>query len=337
MFDLVVISAVIIAVGILMYALLDGFDLGIGILFPYAPTEEDRSTMMNSVAPVWDGNETWLILGGGGLLVFFPTAYAIVLPAFYIPVFAMLFALIFRGVAFEFRHSARTSRGIWNNAFHYGSLIAAFSQGVLLGALIEGVVVVDNKFAGGMFDWLSAFSLLTGVGVVAAYGLSGACWLIYKTEGELQSWARGAAIVMGGAMMIIFGAISVLTPLIRPAISDRWFEGLNPLFLFPIPALALLVAAFLAYAILSRKEIAPLLSTYALFVLAYIGFGVSLWPDIIPPSVTIWDAAAPRPSLIFSLVGVVIVLPMVLGYTVYAYSVFRGKTGPDEAYGHHHG
>lgn len=334
--DLALISAIIIAVGILMYTFLDGFDLGVGILFPFAPDDRSRSLMMNSVAPVWDGNETWLILGGGGLLVFFPLVYSIVLPAFYIPVMAMLFALIFRGVAFEFRHSARTSKYLWDRSFFWGSFVAAFMQGILIGALISGVKVVDGKFAGGLFDWFSPFTVLTGLGVVFAYALSGACWTIWKTEGDTQSWARNMAVISAGGMLIVMAAVSVITPLIRPEISDRWFNGLNSLFLFPIPMLALVAGALLFYAILSRKEVMPLLLTYVLFVTGYLGIAISLWPHIVPPSVTIWDAIAPDSSVIFALIGVGLVLPMVLGYTVYAYTVFKGKVSEDEGYGTEH-
>jgi cytochrome d ubiquinol oxidase subunit II len=291
--------------------------------------------MINSVAPIWDGNETWLILGGGGLLVFFPAAYSIALPAFYIPVMAMLFALIFRGVTFEFRHQAHTSTHLWNRSFFWGSLIAAFMQGVLLGALVQGVEVENLRYTGGMFDWLTPFSILTGIGVVMGYGLLGATWVIYKTEGEIQEWAHRAAIVMGSGMLVAMAAVSVMTPLLRPAIADRWFGGVNLLYLSPIPLLTFALAVTLFWSILSRRELLPFLSAIGLFILGLAGIAISLYPNIIPPSVTVWDAVAPRSSVIFAMVGVAVVLPMVLIYTVYAYSVFHGKASAEGGYAHH--
>ena len=311
---LAIISGAVIGVAILMYVVLDGFDLGVGILFPFATDEGARDTMINSVAPVWDGNETWLILGGGGLLVFFPVAYSIALPAFYIPVMAMLFALIFRGVTFEFRHQAHTSTHLWNRSFFWGSLIAAFMQGVLLGALVQGVEVEGVRYAGGMFDWLTPFSILTGIGVVAGYGLLGATWLIYKTEGHVQDWARSSATVLGGGTLIAMAAVSVMTP---------------------IPLLTLTLAVSLFWSIFSKRELLPFLSSIGLFVLGFSGIAISLYPNIIPPSVAVWDAVAPRSSVIFALVGVAVVLPMVLLYTVYAYSVFHGKASEHGGYAHH--
>ncbi len=330
---LALISAGIIAAAILGYVLLDGFDLGTGILFPFAPDGRSRNIMMNSVAPVWDGNETWLVLGGGGLMVFFPLVYSIALPAFYIPVMLMLFALIFRGVAFEFRHQADTSTHLWSASFFGGSLIAAFMQGVLVGALVQGVHVDGLHYAGGMFDWLSPFTVLTGLGTVVGYGLLGATWVILKTEGDLQAWARRAALVLAGGVLIAMAAVSVLTPFLRPAIADRWFSGINLVFLFPIPVITALLAAWLFYVILSGRELAPFVSSIGLFVLGFAGIGISLYPHIIPPDITIYDAIAPRSSVIFAMVGVALVLPMVLGYTWYAYSVFRGKATEHGGYG----
>lgn len=333
--DLVIVSGGVIAAAILMYVVLDGFDLGVGILFPFAPDDRARSIMMNSIAPVWDGNETWLILGGGGLLVFFPLAYSIALPAFYLPVMALLFALIFRGVAFEFRHSAHTSKYIWDRAFFGGSLAAAFIQGVLAGALIQGVTIENGHFAGGMFDWLSAFSILTGLGAVSGYGLLGATWLVIKTEDSVQAWARRAAMVLGGGMLIAMLAVSILTPLLQPLIAERWFGGLNALYLAPVPLTALIVAGLLYYALIAEREILPFLCAIGLFLLSYAGLGISMWPNIIPPSLSIWDAAAPRSSLVFALIGVAITLPMVLFYTWYAYRVFSGKASEHGGYAQH--
>ena len=333
--DLALIAAGTIAAGILIYIVLDGFDLGVGILFPFAPDDKSRDVMMNSVAPVWDGNETWLILGGGGLLVFFPLAYSIALPAFYFPIMLLLFALIFRGVAFEFRHSAHTSKYLWDRAFFGGSVVAAFAQGLLAGGLVQGVTVVNQRFAGGMFDWLTPFSVLTGFALVAGYGLLGATWINMKAEGETQEWARRTAMILAGAVLVGMGAVSVLTPLIRSEIADRWFGGINALLLAPVPLMALLNAALLFYGLFAKYERLPFFSAIGLFVWGYIGIGVSLFPNIVPPSLSIWEAAAPRSSMIFALTGVAITLPMIFGYTWYAYSVFKGKASEHGGYAKH--
>ncbi len=184
--DLPLLWAAIIVVGVVMYVLLDGFDLGVGILFPFLPTDQDRDLAMNSVAPIWDGNETWLVLGGAGLFAAFPLAYAVILPGTYLPLIIMLLGLIFRGVAFEFRFKAHHRRHLWDKAFHYGSLAATIAQGMVLGAFIQGFEVENRQFAGGMFDWLTPFSLLTGAALISGYALLGATWLIMKTERELQ-------------------------------------------------------------------------------------------------------------------------------------------------------
>lgn len=333
--DLALIAAGIIALGILIYVVLDGFDLGVGILFPFAPDDGSRNVMMNSVAPVWDGNETWLILGGGGLMVFFPLAYSTVLPALYFPVMLLLFALIFRGVAFEFRHSAHTSKYLWDRAFFGGSLVAAFSQGLLVGALIQGITIENQRFAGGMFDWLSPFSILTGFGMVAGYGLLGATWLVMKSEGHTQEWARRMGVTLAAAVLVALGAVSVMTPLMRPLIAERWFGGINALLLAPVPLMAGLNAALLFYGLLAKREMLPFFSAVGLFIWGYIGIGVSLYPNIVPPSLSIWEAAAPRSSMIFALIGVAITLPMILGYTWYAYSVFKGKASEHGGYAEH--
>ncbi|MCE9650168.1 MAG: cytochrome d ubiquinol oxidase subunit II [Parvibaculum sp.] len=327
------IAAGVIATGILLYVVLDGFDLGVGILFPFAPDHTARTTMMNSVAPVWDGNETWLVLGGGGLMVFFPMAYAIVLPAFYIPIMGLLFALIFRGVAFEFRHTATTSKYIWDRAFFGGSVTSAFMQGLLLGGLIQGVTVEKGIFTGGLFDWFSPFSVLTGIGVVSGYALLGATWLVLKTEKKTQEWARRAAMVAGGGVIVAMGAVSVLTPLMSPAIEARWFSGAQVLFLAPVPLATLGAFAALYWSLISGRERLPFVFAIGLFLLGFLGLGVSLWPHIVPPSVTIAAAAAPDKTIIFGLVGVAITLPMILFYTWYAYSVFKGKAAAHGGYG----
>lgn len=332
MIDLPLVAAGVIALSILLYVMLDGFDLGVGILFPFAPDDTARSTMMNSVAPIWDGNETWLVLGGGGLLVFFPTAYAIAMPAFYMPVMGLLFALIFRGVSFEFRHGASTSKRIWDRAFFGGSLFSALMQGILLGALIQGVHVSNGRFAGHLFDWLSPFSILTGIGVVFGYALLGATWLVLKTEHKTQAWARRTAMVTGGGVIVAMGAVSIITPLMSAEISDRWFGGPQILLLAPVPLLTAVAVAALYWSLISGRERLPLVFAMAVFLLGFLGLAISLWPNIIPPSLTIHQAAAPSSTILFALVGVAITLPMILFYTWYAYSVFRGKASEHGGY-----
>ena len=330
--DLSLIAAGVIAFGILMYVLLDGFDLGVGILFPAARSDADRDWMIATIAPVWDGNETWLILGGALLFAAFPTAYAIALPALYLPIMLLLFALIFRGVAFEFRAKAATSKHLWTKAFSAGSIIAAFAQGLLLGGLIEGVVVADGEFAGGAFDWLSPFSLLTGVALVCGYGLLGAAWLITKTDGELQADARRWSRLLLILVIVFMAVVSVVTPLIHDSIAQRWFDGLNLLYLSPVP-LATVAVSLALWIGLGRDWERPVFAlAVTLFLLGYLGILISLWPTIVPMSLTIHDAAAPDASLVFVLTAVAFTLPTVLGYTAYAYWVFRGKTRRDWGY-----
>lgn len=315
----------IIAFGVFMYVLMDGFDLGIGILFPFAADEDSRDVMMNTVAPVWDFNETWLILGGAGLFAAFPLAYAVILPALYLPILAMLIALIFRGVAFEFRFKARTSRYLWNWSFFGGSLLATFSQGVILGAFIEGIRVEGRDFVGGPLDWLSPFSLTTGAALCVGYALLGSTWLLWRTSGDIQDWAfRLARPLMLGLVGFIV-VISIWTPLQHDAIAQRWFSMPNILILSPVPVLTAALAFGLWRAVLSRNEVQPFLMSMGLFLLSYLGLAISLWPLLIPPNITIWQAASPPETQIFLLVGMAFLIPTILIYTVYSYWVFRGK------------
>jgi cytochrome d ubiquinol oxidase subunit II len=315
-----------------MYVLLDGFDLGVGILFPFAPSDTDRDLMMTSVAPIWDGNETWLVLGGAGLFGAFPLAYAVILSGTYIPLLIMLIALILRGVAFEFRFKADTSRHLWDKAFHYGSLLATIAQGLVLGAFVQGFEVQGRDFAGGMFEWLSPFALLTGVALVSGYALLGATWLIWKTEGELQSWAYRMATPLLLAVLGFVGAVSIWTPLMNPDIAARWFSWPNLAYLSPVPLVTALAAYTLYRALTRRREVVPFLLTMSLFLLSFLGLGISLWPHAVPPSITIWDAAAPPETQAFLIVGVGALIPVILAYTAFSYYVFRGKVRPGEGY-----
>jgi cytochrome bd ubiquinol oxidase subunit II len=333
--DLPLIWAGIIAFGVTMYVLLDGFSLGIGILFPFVQDDTERDLMMGSVSPVWDGNQTWLVLGGAGLFAAFPEAFALLLPALYLPLIVMLIALVFRGVAFEFRFKAERGdvwRTIWDLSFIIGSIIAAFCQGLVLGAYVLGFDLEGREYIGGAFAWLTPFSLVTGVAVVCGYALLGACWLVIKTEGELQNRARRVATRLLFVMLAFIGLISIWTPLAEPAIAARWFGMPNLLWLSPVPLLTAAVAFALYQALQRDYEWRPFLLCVALYVLTLLGLAVSLWPYIVPRSLTIWQVAAPPESQLFILVGVAIIVPIILIYTAHAYYVFRGKVGAEDMY-----
>jgi cytochrome d ubiquinol oxidase subunit II len=332
MFELSFIWAGIIAFAVLTYVILDGFDLGVGILFPFAKSEKERSTMMNSIAPIWDGNETWLVLGGGGLFAVFPLAYAVVMPALYMPITLMLLALIFRGVAFEYRWRTVRWKRVWDIAFFGGSLIAAFMQGIALGALVQGIEVANRAYAGGWWDWLSLFSILTGIAVVIGYALLGSTWIILKTEGPLQEQMQRYAYWLAAGTLAFIGLVSILTPFQDPVYFQRWFNLPGSVLSAIMPA-ALIAATFALYSGLkAKKDLQPFLAALSLFVLCFIGIGISFYPNMVPPSLTIVEAAAPDSSLLFALVGTVVLIPLILGYTAYAYWVFRGKVNPDEGY-----
>jgi len=332
MFELSFIWASIIAFAVLTYILLDGFDLGVGILFPLAESERDKATMMNSIAPIWDGNETWLVLGGGGLFAVFPLAYSIIMPALYMPIILMLLALIFRGVAFEYRWRTQRWKPVWDVAFFGGSIVAAFTQGIALGALVQGIKVVDRAYAGGWWDWLSPFSLTTGIAVVVGYALLGACWIILKTEGRLQHQMRKYAWWLAIITLGFIGVVSIATPFQDPIYFARWFNLPGSLFSVLMPGCFLIAAWKLFTGLSSGRDSQPFLSAVGIFVLCFIGVCISFYPNIVPPSLTIADAAAPDKSLKFALVGTVFLVPLILIYTGYAYWVFRGKINPDEGY-----
>ena len=323
--DLPLLWAVIILFAVMMYVVMDGFDLGIGILFPLLPDEDERDTAMNTVAPIWDFNETWLVLGGTGLFAAFPLAYAVLLPAFYLPLLIMLIALVFRGVAFEFRFKVHAHRARWSLAFFAGSLLATLAQGIILGSFVQGVPVENRQFAGGAFDWLTPFSLMTGVALVAGYALLGATWLIIKTVDPLHERMRRISLFLLAAVLVFMGVVSLWVPFLDTNIAERWFSWPNLLYLSPVPVLVALTAFGLYRAIRSERQIAPFLLALALFLLGYVGLAISLWPNVIPPSISIWQAASPPESQAFLLVGMIIVVPTTLAYTAYAYWVFRGK------------
>jgi cytochrome d ubiquinol oxidase subunit II len=332
MIDLPFIWAGLIAFAVLAYVLFDGFDLGIGILFPFLGDEHERDVAMNSVAPVWDGNETWLILGGGGLMAAFPLAYAVVMPALYVPITLMLLGLVFRGVAFEFRWRTVRGKFLWDWSFAGGSGVAALSQGIALGALVQGIPVADRAYAGGWWDWLTWFSLLTGVALVVGYALLGATWLVLKTTGELQATARRFAWLTGLATLGLIGLVSLITPFLDAVFMQRWFAWPAVIYSAPVPIFVAIAALALFWGLARERDAMPFLAAVALFVLSFIGLGISFYPYILPPSITIWDAAAPDNSLSFLLVGAIVLIPLILGYTALAYWVFRGKVDPKAGY-----
>ena len=330
MFDLSLIWALIIGFGIMMYVLMDGFDLGLGILFPFAPDEDARDVMMNSVAPVWDGNETWLVLGGAGLLGAFPLVYSVFLPALYIGVFLMLAGLVFRGVAFELRFKSRKNRRWWNRAFCWGSAVAAFAQGAVVGTYIQGFETENFAYVGGAFDWLTPFTVLTGIGMMIGYALLGTTWLILKSEGYIQEWAYRLTPKLLIGVVVIFFAISLWTPFVNPVVWQRWFGNIEIIWI--LPGLATACMALLVMSIKRRRELMPFLSTLGIFLFTYLGLVVSKWPVIVPPDYTIWDAASAPESQLFLLIGVLFVIPIILTYTAWTYWVFRGKVKVGEGY-----
>jgi len=330
--DLPFIWAGLIAFAVLAYVVLDGFDLGIGILFPLFRERHDRDIMTNSVAPVWDGNETWLVLGGGGLLAVFPLAYATIFPALYMPIIAMLLGLVFRGVAFEFRWRTRRASGWWDWGFAFGSTVAAFAQGIALGALVQGIHVEGRAYAGGWWDWLTPFSALTGIAVVIGYALLGATWLNLKTIGALQQRARRIAVITGVATLALIGVVSLWTAFLDSVYFSRWFGFPTAFFSAVVPFLLALSAFALWHGLTHDKHLQPFLAALAMFVLSFIGIGISFYPYIVPGALTIHQAAAPDSSLAFLLVGAVVLVPIILIYTGYAYWVFRGKIDPEEGY-----
>jgi cytochrome bd ubiquinol oxidase subunit II len=330
--ELSFIWAGLIALSVLIYVILDGFDLGVGLLFPLSKDEEERNLMMNSVAPIWDGNETWLVLGGGGLFAVFPLAYATIMPALYMPIILMLLGLVFRGVAFEYRWRTTRWKGLWDISFFGGSFVAAFCQGIALGALVQGIEIENRAYAGGWWDWLTPFSILTGVAVTMGYAMLGATWLNMKLEGRIQAHMRRLAWPFAIATVAFMGVFSIWTPFLDGEYYTRWFAFPTAIFTFLVPALVAVAVFGLFQGLRRHWDVTPFLCALALFVLGFIGIGISFYPHMVPPSLTIAEAAAPDSSLKFALVGTLVLLPMILSYTAYTYWVFRGKIDPAEGY-----
>ena len=334
--DLPTIWAFVIAFAVALYVVMDGFDLGIGILFLRFTVGQERDSAMNSVAPVWDGNETWLVLGGGGLMAAFPLAYAIILPALYAPMIAMLLGLVFRGVAFEYRWRDKAHRRWWDAGFCAGSIVATLAQGVTLGALLQGITIEGRHYAGGWWDWLTPFSLLCGLSLLIGYALLGVGWIIWKSEGDLHDKARTLAKLLMPALLVALAAVSAYTPFLEGKYWQRWFVFPGLFVTVPMPLISAGVALMLWRAIAKGWDGAVFLWTLALFGTAMAGLAVSFWPDVIPGRVTIWEAASPPESQAFMLIGAGILIPIILGYTGWAYYVFRGKLTDDGYHAHDH-
>ncbi|MET1755324.1 cytochrome d ubiquinol oxidase subunit II [Novosphingobium sp. RD2P27] len=326
-FDLTTIWAFIIAFSVFAYVVMDGFDLGIGILFPFFPVGHGRDRAMNAIAPVWDGNETWLVLGGGGLFAAFPLAYAIILPATYPLIIAMLLGLVFRGVAFEFRWRDHRHRALWDLAFCGGSLIAALAQGMTLGAILQGIEISGRSYTGSWWDWLTPYTLLTGLGVVVGYALLGATWLIWKLDDEPQAKAYRLAFFAAIATVTLLVGVSLYTPQLDAEYWRRWFEAPGIYFASQVPLLSAIIVFLLFRALAKRQEAAPFWLSLGIFLLGMAGLGVSMFPYVVPDALTIWDAAAPERSQVFMLIGVGLTMPLIIAYTGWAYWVFRGKVG----------
>ncbi len=329
--DLVPIWTIILGIAVFMYVLLDGLDLGVGILHGFMP-EKYRVLAMNSIAPIWDGNETWLVLGGLGLLAAFPLAFGIIIPAVYFPILVMLLALVFRGAAFEFRFRRPALRRFWDRAFNVGSMVATFAQGAVLGSYIQGFQVSGRIFSGGSFDWLTPFSVLTGVSLMFGYSLLGAAWLILKTEGEAQAWARRAGRIALIGVIVAIGAVSLWTPLADPDIAQRWFSWPNMAFLAPVPLITLVLAGIEWRTLQRGNEVLPFLSGLGLFLMSYIGIAISLWPDIVPHRYSLHEAASSPSTQAFLLIGTLFLLPVIFTYSAWSYWVFRGKVRGDLGY-----
>jgi cytochrome d ubiquinol oxidase subunit II len=331
--SLVPVWTVILAIGVFFYVALDGFDLGVGMLYNFAPERRARDLVMNSIAPIWDGNETWLILGSVGLLAAFPVAFAIIIPAVYFPILLMLLALIFRGLAFEFRYRQAEHRTFWDHGFAYGSALAAFSQGVILGSFIQGFHVEGRHFAGSSFDCFTPFSIFTGLALMSGYALLGAGWLVIKMEGTLQDWARslGRRCLIGTTLAV--AVVSLWTPFIDAHIATRWFSWPNIALLAPVPLITVGLIWYVWWSLNNnRSDYAPFFGALGLFMMSYLGIAISLWPMIVPRHFTLEQAAASPSTQAFLLVGTLVLLPVILLYTGWSYWVFHGKVRADIGY-----
>jgi cytochrome d ubiquinol oxidase subunit II len=326
-----VLWALIIGLAVFLYVVLDGFDLGVGILFGVTREESHRRQMMAAVAPVWDGNETWLVVVGASLYACFPMVYAILLPAFYLPFTLLLVSLILRGVAFEFRYKTERNRWIWDAGFFGGSLVAAFVQGAAVGAMVDELPVAAGRFVGGPFEWLTPFAVTCGVGLVVGYTLLGAAWLVLKTEGGLHDWAWQLLLPLLAGVLLFLVVVTVYSLAIDLPILRRWFD--RP-WLFIFPALGAVATFVLVWGVRTRRhDRLPFYASMLIFLSALATMAASFWPYMVPFSVTIAEAASPPQTLSFMFYGAaLVVMPVMLIYTALAYWVFRGKVREDTEY-----
>jgi cytochrome d ubiquinol oxidase subunit II len=323
--NLTVFWAGVIATSILIYVILDGFDLGVGILFGTTRAEEHRQEMLNTIAPFWDGNQTWLVVVGASLFAAFPVVYAVFLGAFYIPILLLLFGLIFRGIAFEFRGRAKQMLWLWDWGFFMGSTVVAFVQGAAVGALMRGIPVVNGQYAGNAFDWVHPFPIFTGMGMVLGYALLGAGWLTLKSEGALRDWAYARLPWLAAAVIVVLGlAFTVSVTFDAGAIAQSNLRARSWGLIFPIVGVTALLGVVAGARV--RRDGVPVALTTLFFVAAYLMLGVMFWPYMIPYAVTVADAAAPDASLQFLFYCGVVVLPVIAVYTIGVYRVFRGKS-----------
>jgi len=329
--DIVPIWIALLGLSVIFYVILDGFGLGIALLFPFTHDDVERDTLMNSIAPVWDANQTWLVFGGSILLVAFPLMYGVLFSALYIPLFTLLYGLIFRGVSFEFRINA-TRKYIWDRAFFLGGLAAVAGQGLILGGILTGTKTAGSNFAGGSFDWLNAYSIATAIGLIAGYVLLASTYLIIKTTGTIQDRAYGKAF-RSSVVALIFQILMIIwTTFHYPSVLTHWFSSPRVYFIWIFPAAGLLAFTGVIKSLRARREIMPFVFSVVFFFAGYLGLFASIYPYAVPPGITFYDAAAQRETLVFTLWGAAMILPVVLGYTIYRYTVFKGKVGKEGYY-----
>ena len=323
--------AALTAMAMIFYVILDGISLGVGLLFPAARDESERNTMMQSIAPVWDANETWLVFGGAAIFVAFPIVYSILSTALYVPLMAFIMGLIFRGVTFEFRAEA-ARKTVWDRAFFWGSLAAVVSQGLMLGGILSGIAVSREAFSGLPLDWLNPFSVMVALSLIPGYIMLASCYLIIKTDGPVQDLAYRNALRSVLLVLFFMAVVTVWTPYHYPLVWKHWFSPPRIYFVWSFPLLGMGAALKLIESLRKRRETGPLVYAIGLFMSGYLGLLTSLYPYAIPPAVTLAEAAAQAETLRFALWGAVIVLPVIIGYVIYSYSVFRGKVGEEQYY-----
>lgn len=331
--DIVDIWIALLGLTIILYVVLDGFGLGIALLFPVMKSEDERDRLIESIAPVWDANQTWLVFGGGGLFVAFPLLYGVLSSALYIPLFTLLYGLIFRGVSFEFRANS-VRKKFWELSFFWGSLVAVVAQGLTLGGVLTGARVSAGNFAGNPFDWLTPFSLAAALGLIAGYLLLGSTYLIIKTDREIQDRAFRYAFRAANVVLIFQVLMIAWTPFHYPQALTKWMSAPRAYFIWIFPVLTLLSYYSIVTSLHKRKEIMPFVSSVVFFLAGFLGLFATMYPHALPPDITFYDATAERATLRFTLWGAVVILPVVLGYTIYSYRVFRGKVHGE---GYHQG